>query len=153
MVLSCFPGHPGEELHPQLSEARLADGTFHSRELGGRAHRQEDDAAGRGDLGRDPASWAGPMTISSTTHFKTAIFSFMFICVFYKKLYIIFKVLSWMKTEHKETELAESHVETWLRWNKSQWFYFQLVFQMTHFNLDFFMYKYRVLNHNSWFNV
>lgn len=64
LTVSCFlsSGDPGEELHPQPCEERLADWTVQPREVGGRAERQEADAAGRGDLGRDPAGRAGSMT-------------------------------------------------------------------------------------------
>lgn len=64
LTVSCFlsSADPGEELHPQPCEERLADWTVQPREVGGRAERQEADAAGRGDLGRDPAGRAGSMT-------------------------------------------------------------------------------------------
>lgn len=61
---SCFlsAGDSGEELHSKLFEERLAERTFQPRELSGGAERQEDDDAGRRDLGRDPAGRAGQMT-------------------------------------------------------------------------------------------
>lgn len=64
LTVSCFlsSGDPAEELHPQPCEEGLADWTVQPREVGRRAERQEADAAGRGDLGRDPAGRAGSMT-------------------------------------------------------------------------------------------
>lgn len=64
MPLLCLlrAGHPGEELHSQPAEERLAERTLQPREVSGRADRQEDDAAGRRDVGRDPAGRAGQMT-------------------------------------------------------------------------------------------
>lgn len=64
-----FPaaGHPGEELHPQLREERLAEGPLQPRQVGKRAERPEDDAAGRRELGRDPAGRAGPMTAGTSS--------------------------------------------------------------------------------------
>lgn len=63
-MIGCFlcAGHAGEELQSELSEERLADGTLQPREVGRGAERLEDDAAGRRDLGGDPAGRAGPMT-------------------------------------------------------------------------------------------
>lgn len=55
-------GHTGEELHSQPREEGLAERSLQQREVGGGADRQEDGAAGRRDLGRDPAGRAGPMS-------------------------------------------------------------------------------------------
>ena len=55
-------GDVSEELQSQLSEERLAERTIQPRELSGGADGKEDGAAGRRDLGRDPAGRAGQMT-------------------------------------------------------------------------------------------
>lgn len=55
-------GHAGEELHSQLFEERLAERTLQHCEVSGGADWQEDDAAGRRDVGRNPAGGAGQMT-------------------------------------------------------------------------------------------
>lgn len=60
-------GHPGEELHPQLPDKRLAERSLQPCEVGRGAERQEDDAAGRRDLGRNPAGRTGPMTATAAT--------------------------------------------------------------------------------------
>lgn len=79
-MIGCFlgAGRPGEELRSQPSEDRLADGTLQPREVGRGAERPQDDAAGRRDLGRDPAGRAGPMTAARSLLEKNIFYSFVF---------------------------------------------------------------------------
>uniref|UniRef100_A0A8D0CVW0 F-box protein 48 n=1 Tax=Sander lucioperca TaxID=283035 RepID=A0A8D0CVW0_SANLU len=65
-------GDAGEELQEELCEERLAERALQPREVSGGAERQEDGAAGRRDLGRDPTGRAGQMTPPHThTHTHT----------------------------------------------------------------------------------
>lgn len=55
-------GHTGEELQSKLFEERLAERTLQQCEISRGADWQENDAARRRDLGRDPTGRAGQMT-------------------------------------------------------------------------------------------
>lgn len=82
--VSSAAGDVGEELHAEPFEERLAERSIQPCELSRGAERQEDDAAGRWDVGRDPAGRVGQMNchdiIWSTSDW---FFNIFYICVLF----------------------------------------------------------------------
>lgn len=100
--VSSAAGDISEELHSELSEERLAERSIQPCELSGAAERQEDDAAGRWDMGRDLAGRAGQMNCH---YFKLLIFNIFYITTVH--IFKIFLKKKWSWGIVAETVLTE----------------------------------------------